>query len=356
MKVLYLSAWYPTARDAMAGLFVQKHAEAAKQQGADVRVLYTEKKGIHWYIEMWRMWRALKKEWGLPDVVQMNVLDKNGLLANWLKLRYNIPYILVEHWSGYLPTNFSFKGGWHGKLMRLIARRASCILPVSQMLEEAMKTSGIENGHWQRINNVVDDFFYTPISPSSIPEKRANKVRLLHVSCFDEKAKNVQGILRACRKVAEKRKDFELVLIGTGIDFNQDKAYAEELNFPEGMVSFMGEQTPEQVAEWMQQSDAFVLFSRYETYAVVLTEAMAVGIPMIYTKNVGISREIPDTCGIVIDSEDEHALTEALEGMITNHAQYSTEDIRKHGKQYTYQKVGKKLLELYHNVLDKSTY
>ncbi len=42
MKVLFFSAWYPSKRDAMAGLFVQKHAESVAQQGADVRVLYSD--------------------------------------------------------------------------------------------------------------------------------------------------------------------------------------------------------------------------------------------------------------------------------------------------------------------------
>ena len=45
MKVLFLSAWYPTPRDAMAGLFVQKHAEAVAQQGHDVRVLFLNTQG-----------------------------------------------------------------------------------------------------------------------------------------------------------------------------------------------------------------------------------------------------------------------------------------------------------------------
>ena len=220
MRVLFLSAWYPTERDAMAGLFVQKHAEAVKQQGADVRVLYSENTGLAWLRDMYRGWKRLRREWGLPHVVQMNVLDKNGLLALWLKWRYHIPYILVEHWSGYLPVNFSFRGGWHAWVMRHIAKRASAILPVSQMLEDAMKACGIENEHWQRIHNVVDDFFYHPIAPLTITPK-GDKFRFLHVSCFDEKAKNVQGMLRAIRRLADKRQDFECIIVGTGVDHAQ---------------------------------------------------------------------------------------------------------------------------------------
>ena len=355
MKVLFLSAWYPTERDAMAGLFVQKHAEAVKRQGVDVEVLYTEAKGIHWYLEMWKMWCKLKRDWGMPDIVQMNVLDKNGLLAWWLKRRYRIPYIIVEHWSGYLPTNFSFRGGWHGWLMRKIAKNASCILPVSKILEDAMKNCGIENAHWQRIHNVVDDFFYQPISKITVPAKSKDKFRLLHVSCFDEKAKNIQGMLRAVRKVAEQRQDFELIIVGTGIDYSEDYAYATSLGFPEGILTFTGEQTPHEVAQWMQQSDAFVMFSRYETFAIVLAEAMAVGIPIVSSNTAGIAMDMHKDCGIVIPSEDENALTVSLLDMIDNHSQFSTDTIRKYGNTYTFKQVGKTFLEIYQEILQGCT-
>ena len=59
MKVLFLSAWYPTERDAMAGLFVQKHAEAVAQQGHDVRVLYSESTGIRWLLDMYKGYNRL---------------------------------------------------------------------------------------------------------------------------------------------------------------------------------------------------------------------------------------------------------------------------------------------------------
>ena len=30
MKILFLTPWYPSAKDAMSGLFVQKHVEAVR--------------------------------------------------------------------------------------------------------------------------------------------------------------------------------------------------------------------------------------------------------------------------------------------------------------------------------------
>ena len=350
MKVLFLSAWYPTPQDMMAGLFVQKHAEAVAQQGHDVRVLYSNKTGIGWARDMYMGWKQLKKEWGMPDIVQMNVLDKNGVIAMWLKRRYRIPYVIVEHWSGYLPANFSFREGWHGRLMRKIAQNASCILPVSQMLEDAMKQCGICNKNWQRIHNVVDDFFFHPISPLTITPK-GSKFRFLHVSCFDEKAKNIQGMLRAVREVAEQRQDFELMVVGTGVDYAADVAYADSLNFPEDILHFTGEQTPYEVAQWMQESDCFVLFSRYETYAVVLAEAITKGLPFISTATAGIATDLPKECGITIENENEDQLVAAIYHMLNKQVRLNTVSIKENSRFFHAQEIGKNLLAIYDRCL-----
>ena len=350
MKVLFLSAWYPTPQDMMAGLFVQKHAEAVAQQGHDVRVLYSNKTGIGWARDMYMGWKQLKKEWGMPDIVQMNVLDKNGVIAMWLKRRYRIPYVIVEHWSGYLPANFSFREGWHGRLMRKIAQNASCILPVSQMLEDAMKQCGICNKNWQRIHNVVDDFFFHPISPLTITPK-GSKFRFLHVSCFDEKAKNIQGMLRAMREVAEQRQDFELMVVGTGVDYAADVAYADSLNFPEDILHFTGEQTPYEVAQWMQESDCFVLFSRYETYAVVLAEAITKGLPFISTATAGIATDLPKECGITIENENEDQLVAAIYHMLNKQVRLNTVSIKENSRFFHAQEIGKNLLAIYDRCL-----
>lgn len=349
MKVLFLSAWYPTKRDAMAGLFVQKHAEAVARQGADVRVLFSEATGVRWLWEMFRGWIRLKREWGLPDIVQMNVLDKNGLLALWLRHRYHIPYIVVEHWTGYLPSHFSFRGGWHGEFMKYVAEKASCILPVSETLGQAMQDCGIINTHWSIVNNVVDDFFYE-MPTSTIPRKK--NIRLLHVSCFDNQAKNIQGLLRAVRQVANQRQDFELTLVGTGIDFDEDVAYATSLNFPINTIHFTGEIPPKEVCQWLQSSDAFVLFSRYETFSVVLAECLAVGLPIITSQVVGIAETLPAQCGIVVPVEDESALTNAILYMLDHLQDYPASAIRPYGEAYKYDTVGKYLVNTYKQITD----
>ncbi|MBQ0118350.1 MAG: glycosyltransferase [Bacteroidales bacterium] len=351
MRVLYLSAWYPTERDQMAGLFVQKHADAVRAQGADVRVVYTEEKGWRYWRKMIRGLRTLRKEGWLPDVVQVNVLNKNGLLAWWLWKRYRIPYIIIEHWSGYLPANFSFRGGWHGWLMRSIAQEAKCILPVSQMLEDAMKNCGIHNSRWERIHNVVDDFFYQlPVNRRPTVDRlstdcRVKNVRLLHVSCFDEKAKNTQGLLRAYKHALASRPNLHLTMVGTGVDWQASKDYAAQIGLTDEQVRWTGELTPREVCHEMQQADGFVLFSNYETYAIVLVEALISGLPII-SSQVGIAPEVvTDDKGIVVPVGDEQALTQAIIDFQAD--QYSPENLRQNSEQYRFSAVGKQLMTIY---------
>lgn len=293
MKVLFLTPWYPSKKDEMSGLFVRKHVEAVRAQGVEVRVIFAES-----WRETGRQWKALRREGWIPDVVQLNVIQKQGLLALWLKKRYGIPYVIVEHWSGYLPENGMFKrlSAIKKRLYRRIAAQAEQVLCVSQRLQQAMQDCGIRAQQWGLIDNVVDGFFFEKVeSKKTKVESRKTKVEsrktLLHVSCFDERAKNVKGLLRAAKMLSEKRQDWKLVLVGTGVDYTDVRAFADTLDIPEGLLEWTGELTPSEVAERMHEADALVLSSRYETYGVVLAEAAAAGLPILSTP-VGIAENV----------------------------------------------------------------
>lgn len=286
MRVLFLTPWYPSDTDAMSGLFVQKHVEAVRAQGAEVRVIFSQG-----WRDTWNQWRAIEREGWLPDVVQLNVIQKQGLLALWLKRRFAIPYVIIEHWSGYLPENGQFRqmSSLQKRFYQRIASQAEIILTVSQALQRAMQSNDIEAKSWGTIDNVVDEFFKL----SAFSSQHSEKKTLLHVSCFDEKAKNVKGLLRAAKMLSERRQDWSLVLVGTGVDYRDVRAYADALEIPEGLLCWTGELTPEQVAEQMHRADALVLSSRYETYGVVLAEAATARLPILSTP-VGIAEEVAD--------------------------------------------------------------
>ena len=348
MKVLYLTPWFPSERDAMAGLFVQKHAESVRAQGVDVRVIHSEG-----WNDTWRQWRAFKSEGWLPDVVQLNVIQKQGLLALWLKRKYGIPYVIVEHWSGYLPENGQFMrmSALKRKLYRLVAREAAVIMTVSDRHAEAMKVCGMENSRWERIRNVVDDFFYKKPGILSNPNNSNNSKILLHVSCFDERAKNVKGLLRAAKVLSEKRQDWQLVLVGTGIDYQEVRAYARELAIPENLLRWTDELTPQQVADEMDRADVFVLPSHFENAPVVLSESLAKGLPIVASRVGGIPEMVSESCGLLVTPGKDDELVQALDKMLDRYEEYDRMQIREQGKPYSFITVGKQLKAVYESVL-----
>lgn len=331
MRVLYLSAWYPTDKDQMAGLFVKKHADAVRAQGVDVKV---------WGYE------PIPRDWR-PDLIQLNVLSlKNALLTYWLHLRYRVPYIIVEHWTRYMQENAQFlqQSAWILNVLRFVASRATGIYTVSDMLREAMQQCGIINAHWGHVENIVDEIFYCPYTPQA-----RHKIQLVHVSCFIERAKNVKGLLRAVKKISAYRTDFELTLIGNGPDWESCVQYAKQISVPENRIHWTGEISPIQVRDFMQQSDVHILASRYESYGIPLAEAMAVGIPSIETDSCGL--RISNQCGISIPIESDEAIEKAIVYMLDHHQEYVSEDIRKCANRFSAQQVGKDLVKIYESTL-----
>ena len=369
--VMFLSPWYPNRYDAMMGLFVRKHALAVSRY-VRVTVLYLHEDGhacktelLDQTVETIREisvyypkseffprlaynkafaegWEYVVKQCGMPDLTHVSVFGKQAWSAYRLYRKYGIPYVVTEHWTGYLQSNMRYKGLLRKKITELVARNARCIMPVSENLAMNMQCVGLK-GNYRVVYNVVDDFFYNPVAASSAD---ANIVRLLHVSCFDDKAKNVSGLLRAVERLRHRRTDFLLTLVGTGMDFAMCRDLARQLGIDD-ICTFTGELQPREVADLMRRHDVFVLNSNYENAPVVISEALAVGLPVVSTNVGGISEMVSLNEGILVRPNDTDALVEALDTMCSTYVQYDKAAIRNRGLQYSFDIVGKEIYNIY---------
>lgn len=385
LKVLFLSRWYPNRTDAMSGLFVRNHAEAVSRK-ADVCVLYpcydSDSNGIeivdeyikgirevHVYCPSFRRfglhrptkilnifraavigWRYVLKNIGRPDIIHANVMTRHAVWAWLLSKLYGIPYVVTEHWSRYKPGHECFRFPLHKQITQFVARRASCIMPVSDSLCADMQRRGISNQRWTTICNVVEDFFF--YSPDK-PRQPRHKKRFVNVTCFDEKSKNIKGILRATRALSQRRQDFEVILVGYGPDFDSAQQLARELDFPEGMVQFTGELTPRGVQQQLQEADAFLMFSNYENNSVAILEACSAGLPIVTTP-CGTAELDVGEYGIIVPFGDEAALTDAMSRMIDTCDTYDPEVISSRARlKYDYNVIGNKFMAEYEIALKK---
>ncbi len=380
MRVLFISQWYPHRYDAMEGLFVRKHAEAVSLH-ADVCVLFVyddekikkteiiknlynsvteytiyypinKKNPFYKIIKVFKFLNAyrkgfknLKKEGFKPDIIHANVLTRTPFIAYLYKMFTKTPYVITEHWSRFLKIRNQFNGFLRKRLAKVVVKNADCIMPVSANLQDAMiYRHSLKNDNYKVISNVVEDYFF------QLPnENRKNdKKQIIHISCFDEKAKNIRGILRVIKEISKKRDDFEMVFVGTGINFDEIYQYYLSLKIPTNIVQFTGELTPQEVYNKLSNSNFSILFSNYENTPVVISESLACGKPVISTDVGGISEHINDKNGILIPPKDEKQLKKQIIYMLDHYQKYNENEISKKAKErYSYNKIGKKLFDTY---------
>lgn len=374
--ILFLPRWYPHQFDPMFGLFVKKHAEAVAIFNS-VSVLYVQGLAskerfektqtivapnlftrIYYYrISKCKLWNIIRywyyliigfqyiyKTKGLPDLIHVHILTRLALFALFLKVIYNIPYVITEHWSRYLPIPGTYKGWLRKKLGKIVVKYAKAILPVSQNLAEAMQKHGLQNPNYEIVPNVVDaEFFQTPLK-----EHLTKQIIFLHVSTFEDRSKNISGILRAIKKLSEKNEDFQFWFVGDGMDFKNLKSYAEKLKIPEKLILFFGLKQGSALVKIYQSADYLVLFSDFENIPVVINEAQACGLPVIATNIAGIPEVINQKNGFLIEPGNEDQLVSTLEEILRIRPNFIANEIRKTAKvKYSYENVGQQINTIY---------
>jgi len=377
IKALFLCTWYPNRYDAMAGLSAFKQAEMMAHS-CDVRVvsvyadaqikrkeiveqninsfeeivIYYPKYKIKifniivFFIAYFNAYKNLKKKNWAPDIIHVNVLTRTGFMAYLYKTFTKTPYIITERWSRYLEQSNRFKGFFRKKITKLVVRNAIAVMPVSNVLKSAMLNHNLKNNNYIVVNNVVDDFFF-----DNIKKESRQKRRILHISCFDERAKNICGLLNATQLLSNIRTDFELVIIGAGKDFALCYTHYENLNFPENTVRFLGETPPQEVSRWLQNSDCSVIFSNYETACIPVLESLASGVPIVGTPTGIMPETINETNGFIVNFNDVADLADKINFILNNPNLYDFNKIREAAKIFNYENVGKQLFEIYKNVM-----
>lgn len=361
MHVMFLPRWYPDRYDPMLGLFVRRHAEAAAlynrisvvyvspSQSATnewfetvrteepnlltYNIYYRKFKGnklfqrffnnLMFFVALMRGMKQVMAEWGRPDLIHVHILTRMALPALWMKGFRGIPYIITEHWSRYLPERSEFKGYFRKKLTKKLIEHSDRITVVTSDLYNAMVDLGLYHNNYCVLPNVVDLELFKPTERIA-----GRRVRMIHISCFEDKSKNISGLLRVLKSLSMQKYDFECVLVGDGMDHAALVQYAEQMEFPEGQIRFTGILEGEKLAAELSDADIFVLFSRYENMPVVILEALACGIPVVASAVGGIPEIVNENNGMLVDHTSEYAMESALYYMMHSYTKFPKSTLR----------------------------
>jgi glycosyltransferase involved in cell wall biosynthesis len=153
-----------------------------------------------------------------------------------------------------------------------------------------------------------------------------HKFTFLHIAGLLA-VKDQQTLLKAFKLVADQNPNAELRIGGVGELLDQLKIEIGELGI-QNSVKFLGLLDREGVIDELGRCDCFVLSSRYETFGVVLIEAMLFGKPVIST-SVGVAPTIiTDKVGYVVNPGDAEGLALAMKQMLSTHKSYDPGYIR----------------------------
>jgi len=388
IKVLWLASWYPGRLDKFDGDFIQRHARAVALN-SDVFVIFV-KKDIHLKINSctteiitspnltekfiyynppktgfslfdkylsyrdynMHMRNAISdyvKNNGRPGLVHVHIAMKAGINALWAKKKWNIPFIVTEHWTAYLENadqQLSHYSSFFKNGLKQVLKKASAITVVSNYLGKSIQSSfpGIK---YSVIPNVVNTDLFYPVQ-----EQDAGKIRFIHISSMNYQ-KNTEAIILALSLLKDDH-PVELYLYGPvnpSLEALINDIGLQQIAFAQGEVS------QEQLSKAIQQSDALILYSRFETFGCVLIEANACGIPVIVS-DLQVFHEIIEegVNGIFAEGENPAALAEKLRQFIAQKDHFNKNEIAAMAaKKYNYKKVGQQFIELYNKTAATST-
>lgn len=380
--ILWLPSWYPCKLTPYDGDFIQRHAQAVsgftsvqmihlvrdkdgiitkdikieENQSGNLKetIIYYYSKPLPFQfldsIFSLRRFNSIYKKFltdhflkeGLPSLVHVHIAFKAGLIARWIKKNLNIPYLLTEQWTVYLEEakpNFRELAISNQVLISKIITDAALVLPVSNYLAKSIQRrwKGVE---CEVVPNVVNTNIFFP--ETYVVE---SKLRLVHISTLTYQ-KDPESLLGAMGILKKKGIDFSLDIIGP-ISERISSLIKENNVDPE--VLLRGEMPQIELAGIIKNSDALILYSRYETFGCVIIEANACGVPVIVPDTQLMNELVKkDQNGILVHPGSANALADALIDFSKTKANYSRNSIATEtAENYSYARVGKIYSEIY---------
>ena len=154
-----------------------------------------------------------------------------------------------------------------------------------------------------------------------------NEVRLLFVGRM-EKRKGVDVLLKAVVPILRRHPEFHVYLVGKdSVQAEMGRTYHEaymdmHANEPDlfNRTHFVGMVSEIELYQHYADCDMFVLPSRYESFGLVLIEAMMFGKPCIACRVGGMLEVVAEgDSGLLAEPNDAHSLERAIEVLVSDH-------------------------------------
>jgi len=384
VHILIIPSWYPNSYNKLNGIFFKEQAEALAKTDNKVGVLaitqvtiqdilknkkisFENKKFIEnnvityqkdYFIlpKLYRKFELCRKrrlsifkkifkkyitQEGIPDIIHLHSFFY-GNLAMWIKKEYGIEYIITEHSSSFARNMLSEKE----------------LLYATKVFSNAAYRIAVSKEFTVLLNKLTkNDFVYIPnivnVDSFNIKDKKNSDIfKFINVGSLLPN-KNHKLLIDAFEKSFKGKNNIQLIIVGYGVMYNELNRYISNKGLTK-QIQLIGKADRKRLIKLLQESNAFVLSSDYETFGVVIIEAMACGLPIVSTKSGGPESIITsEDLGLLCDN-NINSLSNAMNILYNNINIYNPNQIRTYAiKNFSEAVVVRKILDIYNKVKAK---
>lgn len=381
MKILFLSDSYPDHKSPMNGIFVRHQLEAISSFGLKVDLINVKLLSIKpsklknsllsllnkvkysnhldsaeilsqclnipivapsiWIRKVETLFNEYVKVYGKPNIIHAHGSLLAGEAAQHIKTKYNIPYVITEHFSKFTNQKLSVKA-----LNRASQayKQADHIISVSQFLSNHINPL---TGSTQMtvIPNLVDTDFF-------IPKTLQKDSEYFEICCIGNLVpiKRIDNVINAFNILSEEYDKVRLHIIGQGPELKRLKEISCNNKAP-GKVVFHGYKNSEGVRNILQNSNLLVSASTIETFGITIIEALSCGIPVLATKSGGPNEIIQNNdYGQLVEIDDVYTMAKMMKDFYIHKNKWllNKDNIRRYAiENYDINIIAPKIIDIY---------
>ncbi len=282
------------------------------------------------------------EKYGKPDLIHAHNMIYAGLTFTAIGKKNNIPVVITEHSSQYImgEVNNELKL----KLSNTFNASDNFYAVSPELIKQLEQQFSLPVNKIKWLPNVLDDFIES--KPLTIGKNKRQKVRFLNIANLITLKGQVE-LIKAFAKLSKDKDNVELIIAGEG-ELKEELMHLIDVLHLNDKVKLIGLISREEVITQLDDCDVFVLPSHYETFGVVLIEALSRSVPVISTYCGGPECIVNDSNGILVQPKNEQQLAEALLKMYYEHTKYNKEQLREDViKQYGKAVFYKRVMDIY---------
>ena len=381
MHVLLLPSWYSTADKPWRGTFFRDQALALRRHGLRVGVAFVERRSLNRFspgallsqhfqitssdeeglptvrMKGWStfaqtttgslIWSALTRRLvrsyvatcGMPDLIHGHGAMWGGYAAMLCAREFRRPYVVTEHASSILMLDVPRSDR---RRVGSTYRNAARVIAVSAALKASVDCVAGRTVAEVVPNTVDTDYFDLP----PVPRRRRPFVFLAVGDLVPDKRFDL--LVRAFARVHERDSATRLVIAGAGRERQRLEELASARRVADA-VELPGALDRDRVRRQMWNANALVVPSSFETFGVVLIEALATGLPVVATRCGGPEEIVNAGLGLLTTSGDEQALAASMIAMLAG--DFRPEALREEvARRFGYGEIAPRLCEVYGDV------